>query len=262
MALRQWSEGNTPGSISKHNVWNGPFKLRLFAYPTHPAPDDLVTHSERKFWFLKNGNKFVKRDQAGAVADFTKEGTVLFYAYLDPDDNKKVQSYRGFRVNLTGRPSKEPGLLALGDSEGSLSVYVSWNGDTQTTFWYFTSTEHTVNPLSLWGSIREQVLRLVWKLSLTRLLMSLKRVDLGRSYLFSMGFLRWGRLSSRALFHIILMGGFGEPLATLSYRSYSYSVSSIITTEKPNHSKMRLWCLDVRCIQGAKCIRRMSSGIF
>jgi len=50
---------------------------------------------------------------------------------------KSVQSYRGFRSNWTGYPSEEPAIVALKSEDGKVSVFVSWNGDTETALWRF-----------------------------------------------------------------------------------------------------------------------------
>jgi hypothetical protein len=47
-----------------------------------------------------------------------------------------VENYRAFRYNWTGIPNEEPAIVALKGDEGT-SIYVSWNGDTQTKAWRF-----------------------------------------------------------------------------------------------------------------------------
>jgi hypothetical protein len=104
---------------------------------TYPAPDGLSAPSQGNVQFLPNGNEFVNWGQAGAVTEFAEDGTVLFHAYLDSYPNKHVQSYRGFRANWTAVSKEEPAVLALSDGEGKVSVWVSWNGDTETRTWLF-----------------------------------------------------------------------------------------------------------------------------
>ncbi|KAL3470285.1 ASST-domain-containing protein [Aspergillus californicus] len=100
-------------------------------------PDDLVANSQGNAQFLPGGNVFVNWGQAGAVTELDKHGNVLFHAYLDSYPSRDVQSYRGFRAPWTGYSGEEPAVLALGDLAGRVSVYVSWNGDTETAVWYF-----------------------------------------------------------------------------------------------------------------------------
>ncbi|KAJ6119829.1 secreted protein [Penicillium sp. IBT 18751x] len=104
---------------------------------TYDAPDGLSAQSQGNFQFLPNGNKFINWGQAGAVTEYTEDGTVLFHAYLDSYPNQNVQSYRGFRSNWTAVPTEEPAVLALSHGDGKLSVWVSWNGDTETRTWIF-----------------------------------------------------------------------------------------------------------------------------
>lgn len=108
---------------------------------TYRPPDDLVTHSQGNVQFLPGGNVFVNWGQAGAVTEYSRDGHVLFHAYLDSYPNKYVQSYRGFRSPWTGHSSEDPAVLALADLIGQrssyVSIYVSWNGDTETDVWHF-----------------------------------------------------------------------------------------------------------------------------
>ncbi|KAL4783402.1 ASST-domain-containing protein [Aspergillus varians] len=108
---------------------------------TYRPRDNLVAQSQGNVQFLPGGNVFVNWGQAGAVTEYSDDGDVLFHAYLDSYPNQYVQSYRGFRYPWTGYSSEEPAVLALSDLGGQgsdrVSVYVSWNGDTETDFWNF-----------------------------------------------------------------------------------------------------------------------------
>jgi hypothetical protein len=78
--------------------------------------------------------------QAGAISEFNGTSErLLFHAYLDSSPTgRSVQSYRGFRANWTGSPAEEPSIVALGDSSrGQVTIYVSWNGDTEAKLWKF-----------------------------------------------------------------------------------------------------------------------------
>ncbi|KAJ5140140.1 hypothetical protein N7448_003548 [Penicillium atrosanguineum] len=110
---------------------------------TYDAPDGLSAHSQGNLQFLPGGNKFINWGQAGAVTEFTEDGTVLFHAYLDSYPNKNVQSYRGFRSNWTAGSNEEPAVLALSDGDGKIAVWVSWNGDTETRAWIFYLVDNT-----------------------------------------------------------------------------------------------------------------------
>ncbi|KAL2816966.1 ASST-domain-containing protein [Aspergillus granulosus] len=106
-------------------------------------PEDLVANSQGNAQFLGNGNVFVNWGQAGAITEFSAEGEVLFHAHLDSYPSLDVQSYRGFRAPWVGFSSEEVAVLVLGELSGStcgereVDVFVSWNGDTETSAWWF-----------------------------------------------------------------------------------------------------------------------------
>ncbi|KAF5657733.1 Secreted protein [Fusarium heterosporum] len=108
------------------------------ALRTYPAPDGSLARSQGNAQVLPNGNVFTNWGQAGAVTEFSHDGEVLFHAYLDSAPSNLVQSYRGSRFNWTGIPSEDPVIAIVGDdARGSADIYVSWNGDTETTTWCF-----------------------------------------------------------------------------------------------------------------------------
>ncbi|KAJ5107414.1 hypothetical protein N7456_004089 [Penicillium angulare] len=109
---------------------------------THVAPDGLIVTSQGNVQLLPNGNSFTNWGQAGAVTEFSFEGNVLFHAYLDSGPNRFAQSYRGFRSNWTGISSEDPAVLALRREDGTVSAWVSWNGDTETKTWRFHLQEY------------------------------------------------------------------------------------------------------------------------
>ncbi|CAI4216061.1 unnamed protein product [Parascedosporium putredinis] len=86
---------------------------------------------------LPNGNALVNWGSEGAVTEFLPDGTPVFHAYMDSGDlGVGVQNYRAFRFNWTGIPSEEPAIVSLAE-DGGTTVYVSWNGDTETDVWRF-----------------------------------------------------------------------------------------------------------------------------
>lgn len=71
------------------------------------------------------------------MTEFRPDGTPVFNAYMDSELlGEGVQNYRAFRYNWTGLPTEEPAIVAQKTSSGT-TVYVSWNGDTETTVWRF-----------------------------------------------------------------------------------------------------------------------------
>jgi len=109
------------------------------ALHTFDAPDGLSARTQGNAQLLPNGNVFVNWGEAGAVTEFDRSGSVLFHSYLDSaPEGVLVQSYRGFRANWTGTPSEEPAVVVSNeDNSKDLEVFVSWNGDTETTLWQF-----------------------------------------------------------------------------------------------------------------------------
>ncbi|KAM9873897.1 hypothetical protein VD0002_g6950 [Verticillium dahliae] len=127
------------GRILQLNHTDGTVK----AAATYPAPDQLSAQTQGNTQVLPNSNVFVNWGQAGAVTEFAANGTVLFHAYLDSEPGgHSVQSYRGFKLPWTGRPIEEPAVVALGsEASDDVDIYVSWNGDTETTLWRFYAEE-------------------------------------------------------------------------------------------------------------------------
>ncbi|KAF4962605.1 hypothetical protein FSARC_9383 [Fusarium sarcochroum] len=108
------------------------------ALHTYPAPDGILARSQGNAQVLPNGNVFTNWGQAGAITEFSRDGDVLFHAYLDSAPSNLAQSYRGFRFNWTGTPSEDPAIVVInGETSGTTDIYVSWNGDTETASWRF-----------------------------------------------------------------------------------------------------------------------------
>lgn len=73
----------------------------------------------------------------GALTEFRSDGTPIFHTYFDSGFlGEGVQNYRGFRYNWTGLPNETPAIVSLKNESGT-SIYVSWNGDTETAAWRF-----------------------------------------------------------------------------------------------------------------------------
>ena len=71
------------------------------------------------------------------MTEFKPDGTPIFHAYMDSGLLAEgVENYRAFRFNWTGLPNEEPSLVAHTTPSGT-ALYVSWNGDTETTAWRF-----------------------------------------------------------------------------------------------------------------------------
>ncbi|KAH9822813.1 Arylsulfotransferase (ASST) [Teratosphaeria destructans] len=100
-------------------------------------PDGLRSKSQGSTQLLPNGNVIVNWGSQGALTEYDSNGKVLFHTYMDSEYlGLGVENYRGFRYNWTGLPNEEPAIIALENGE-STTIYVSWNGDTETQTWRF-----------------------------------------------------------------------------------------------------------------------------
>jgi fibronectin type 3 domain-containing protein len=59
----------------------------------------------------------------------------------------------GFRYNWTGLPHEEPAIVALENDDGT-SIYVSWNGDTETKTWRFYAVTGKYGAKSFLGEVK------------------------------------------------------------------------------------------------------------
>jgi hypothetical protein len=97
----------------------------------HSAPA-LLAGSQGNLQMLPNGNAFVGWGALPYLTEFNAAGSVVFDAHFVTP----IESYRAFRFEWTGKPTTQPALVAKAGPGGTL-LYVSWNGDTQTTNWQF-----------------------------------------------------------------------------------------------------------------------------
>ena len=103
-----------------------------------PPENQLRSKSQGSTQLLPNGNVLVNWGSEGAMTEFTSDGTALFHAYMDSGAlDLGVENYRAFRYNWTGIPTEEPAIVALEGEDGATTIYVSWNGDTETKAWRF-----------------------------------------------------------------------------------------------------------------------------
>lgn len=79
---------------------------------------------------LDSGNVFIGWGSGPRVSEFTHEGEMIFdMRYL------AGVSYRGYRVDWTGTPTRPIDYLLEDAADGSLTCYVSWNGATDIAEW-------------------------------------------------------------------------------------------------------------------------------
>ncbi|KAL2020597.1 hypothetical protein VTK56DRAFT_8185 [Thermocarpiscus australiensis] len=124
-------------------AWTAELVRGYYPPAAHPR---LLSKSQGSAQVLPSGNVLVNWGSEGAVTEYTAGGTPIFHAYMDSGElGVGVENYRAFRFNWTGLPSEEPAVVAFrggdgdgaGDGDGRTTVYVSWNGDTETAVWRF-----------------------------------------------------------------------------------------------------------------------------
>lgn len=121
------------GKILRLNTASWTAELVQGYYP----PDGLLSKSQGSTQVLPNGNVLVGWGSEGAVTEFSPGGEPIFHAYMDSGAlGVAVENYRAFRYNWTGVPNEEPAIVGLAGDAGT-TIYVSWNGDTETKVWRF-----------------------------------------------------------------------------------------------------------------------------
>lgn len=97
------------------------------------APYDLKAESQGNAQLLSDERLFVNWGSEGAFTEFGADNEILYHAFIQ----KGSVSYRGFLGNWTATPKEVPALVALRTDSGLVELYVSWNGDTETSAWRF-----------------------------------------------------------------------------------------------------------------------------
>jgi hypothetical protein len=87
--------------------------------------------SEGSLQRLPGGNVFVGYGSEPFFSEFSSRGKLLLDGSLPQDDG----TYRTYRFPWTGTPKTPPAVAAQRSGPASVSVFVSWNGDTQVAEW-------------------------------------------------------------------------------------------------------------------------------
>lgn len=104
-------------------------------------PDGLLSKSQGSTQVLPNGNVLVNWGSEGAVTEFDSDEKPIFHAYVDSGElGYMAENYRAFKYNWTGIPNENIAIYSELEDD-STTIYVSWNGDTQTKSWKFYSVE-------------------------------------------------------------------------------------------------------------------------
>lgn len=106
------------------------------------APGDLSVRSQGNLQLLPNGNAFINWGYNGAMSEHKPDGTTIFFTELDSGRlGPGSENYRAFKFDWHARPYEEPALVAFKEQNGT-SLYISWNGDTETKVWTFYEQEN------------------------------------------------------------------------------------------------------------------------
>ena len=102
----------------------------LLAQYEHPGA--LSSGSQGSMQLLENGDVFIGWGSEPYFSEFSAGGQLLFDAHM----RGSYQSYRAYRFPWTGTPTEAPAIAAVAQAAGGpVTVYASWNGDTQTASW-------------------------------------------------------------------------------------------------------------------------------
>lgn len=124
---------HSSGKVIEVDTENWVVKLLYVANP----PDNLLAKSQGSTQVLENGNVVVGWGSEGALTEFNKKGEPIFHAYVDSGEfGYRAENYRAFKFDWHGYPNEEIALLSEVDGDNT-SIYVSWNGDTETKTWKF-----------------------------------------------------------------------------------------------------------------------------
>jgi hypothetical protein len=119
-------------------------------------PDGLLSKSQGSTQLLPNGNVIVNWGSEGALTEYLPNGTAIFHTYMDSGFlGVGVENYRGFRYNWTGLPNETPAIVSV-KSESGTTVYVSWNGDTETAVWRFYAVTDSYGSREYVGEAKRQ----------------------------------------------------------------------------------------------------------
>jgi hypothetical protein len=108
-------------------------QMRASLVRHYAHPDKVLAATQGNVQVLENANVFIGWGSEPVFSEFSEDGKLLFDANLPPE----VESYRAFRFVWSGEPAdEEPAVAAeLGEAEGELRVYASWNGATEVASW-------------------------------------------------------------------------------------------------------------------------------
>ena len=96
---------------------------------SHPPP--IASAFEGGEQALSRGDTFVGWGQQPYFTEFNSSGKTTFDAHFTAPSG----SYRAYRFNWSGQPSRPPALAGAAGSDGTVKLWASWNGATTVSSW-------------------------------------------------------------------------------------------------------------------------------
>ena len=106
-------------------------KMRASFVAEYLAPTARTTWAMGDVQQLEDGGIFIGWGTAGSFTELGPDGSVR----LDARFADGSVSYRAFRFELDAQPKGRPATLVVRNPDGSLTLYVSWNGATRVAKW-------------------------------------------------------------------------------------------------------------------------------
>jgi arylsulfotransferase ASST len=106
-------------------------KMTASVIRSYPHPPQIASAFEGGEQALSGGNTFVGWGQQPYFTEFNSKGR----ATLDAHFTAPSGSYRAYRFNWSGQPSRPPALAGAAGSDGTVKLWASWNGATTVSSW-------------------------------------------------------------------------------------------------------------------------------
>lgn len=95
--------------------------------------DAIYAASQGAMQVLPNGHSLLGYGSVPALKEFDRAGNVALAAEWGAP--KEVQSYRVYKAEWVGKPATKPSAVACKEGNGTVGVYMSWNGATEVESW-------------------------------------------------------------------------------------------------------------------------------
>ncbi|KAI1843274.1 hypothetical protein JX265_012153 [Neoarthrinium moseri] len=109
-------------------------EVQIFA----PSYERLQASSGGSYQPLRNDNVLIYFGSQPVIKEFRRDGVEIYSYRFGPSDaptNPGVGAYRAFKSEWKGYPITSPKVSACRNSNGTVNVFMSWNGATETKSW-------------------------------------------------------------------------------------------------------------------------------